>query len=183
MFGIFRKKTSHSLIQFTDLNFLSEEAKDRAVLGSARESNAVFVAWFPATMNRYRKLFAGSGIDENRVIDARSFSAAKFPGKEIIFLEHYPLRAKEEQLLQNTAQQEFKVYNSLTEPFFHFFGGDKMIEMMKKMGSDENETFQHAFISSAIRNAQHKLAKKIRSEQSASSQREWMDRNAGPAGH
>jgi hypothetical protein len=40
-------------------------------------------------------------------------------------VDHFPLWAKEEALVQNCMQEEFVFYNSLAEPIFAYFGGEK----------------------------------------------------------
>lgn len=79
----------------------------------------------------------------------------------VIFIEHYPLRKKEEELFQSLRLTEAKIYSSLDEPLFAHFGGYKIIAMMQKMGMHENESVQHSLVTSALKNAQEKIARKF----------------------
>ena len=179
-FSFFGRKNSGDFPkQFTDISFASLPAKEHAVTQYAKENpGSVFIGWFSQTLAEFRGLFAANGMDENRVTDAKHFSALRTGAGEIIFLEHYPLHEKEIALVRESTQQKFTVYNSLTEPFFTHFGSEKIIELMNRMGFGENEPLQHPMISTAVKNAQQKLAKKITIEQSAVSQQEWMRKNA-----
>ncbi len=182
MFNLFGKKKKENEHHFTDLIFISAKAKENALLELARtNSNAVFIAWFADTAQHFTGLFRQNGITEIRVDEARYFSASKYAGREIIFLEHFPLREKEEVLVQNCEQQKFAVYSALTEPIFTSFGGDKIIQMMERLGMKENEAIQHAFINSSIKNAQEKIAKKLTIEQPADSQATWFQKNVPSA--
>jgi preprotein translocase subunit SecA len=60
---------------------------------------------------------------------------------------------------------------------FKYFGGDKMIEIVHSMGMKDNEPLQHPLITSALKNAQEKIEKKIVIEQNALTQSDWFKRN------
>ena len=66
------------------------------------------------------------------------------------------------------------VYSSISEPIFQLFGGDKMIELMKKMGMKEDEMIEHEMISKSIMRAQEKIAETTTQYTSAKSQGEWL---------
>ncbi len=178
LFNLFRKKEVKPVQQFEDIVFISPPAKQAAVIAFAKQQpDYIFIAWFENTALLFQELFALYNLDEARIEEAKYFTAAKYTGRQIAFLEHHPLRAKEEALVQNCLQQRFTVYNSSTEPLFTQFGGERIIELMRRMGMDENESIQHKMISRSLEKAQSKIAKKINLEQTAGSQEEWMRRN------
>lgn len=97
----------------------------------------------------------------------------------VVFAEHYPLLQKEQALFKTLSLKEIPVMSSLDEPLFKYFGGEKLIETIKKLGMKDDEVIGHSFITSAIRNAQQKLEKKVRVEKPASTAEEWFALNVG----
>ena len=96
---------------------------------------------------------------------------------KVIFIEHYPLRDKEEDIYQKLGLQNAIVHSALDEPFMKAFGSEKIIDLMKKLGAKEEEAIQHSMISSSIKNAQEKLKKKISFERTCRSQADWIRHN------
>jgi hypothetical protein len=104
--------------------------------------------------------------------------------KEPVFLysEHYPLYSKEENCIRKMEQLtgskcSYGFYVSFDEPILKFFGGDRIIDMMKSMGMNENESISHSMITKSIINAQKKLEKKIVHEFTADSSEKWFKLN------
>jgi hypothetical protein len=181
-FGLFGKKDDNAFHKrFTNVIYASDLAKQNGIINYAQTNNdAIFIAWFTNTTVNFRKQFLTNNINEDRIVEAKSFSAAKYPTQKITFLEHFPLRAKEEALVQNCMQQEFIFYNSLTEPIFTYFGSDRIIDLMSKMGYKEGETIQHSMIDESLLRAQEKIAERVQFETNTSaSQSDWMLVNVG----
>jgi len=65
----------------------------------------------------------------------------------------------------------------LDEPLFSLFGGEKTIQLMRKMGMKEEEIIAHPMINRAIKNAQQKIASKVRAEVKADSAVDWFSKN------
>jgi hypothetical protein len=122
-------------------------------------------------------LFAGETSNEVTTFQANQVHASQLTGKKIIFVEHYPLLKKEQELIEKLALPEVFIHSALDEPMFAHFGGDKIVKMMKQLGMKEEQSVQHKMISQAIVNAQEKIEKKVSSEHLAGSQREWMTLN------
>ena len=176
-FNLFGGK-KESACSITDATYLSEEAKTNAIVNYAKENNsAICIAWFPDSVTLFKKLFAAKGLNESRVVEAKFYNALKHSGKELFCAEHYPLPAKEDEFLKRVPQKTIRVYNSITDPLFQIFGGEKVIDLMKKMGVKEDEVFSHDMISRSIRRAQEKLASSIPAERHAASQEQWFRRN------
>jgi hypothetical protein len=95
-FGLFGKKENNRFHKkFTNVIYASELAKQRGIIQFAQANNdAIFIAWFTNTAINFRKQFLANNINEDRIIEAKSFSVAKHNSAKIIFLEHFPLRAK-----------------------------------------------------------------------------------------
>lgn len=179
LFNLFGgKKEEKPAYSFNDITYVSLQAKCDAIAEClAKNPYAIGIAWFAETASKFKALFSAAGLDEERIIEARSYSALKYPDKQIIFLEHYPLHEKERDFVQHLQQKGFTVYNSLTDPLIWTFGGERLVALMKKMGMKEDEPISHNMVSSSIRKAQEKLASSVTVEQSGASQAEWFKRN------
>lgn len=174
MFNLFNKKQP---AKFQDIVWIHGPAKKSGLLTLLKDKpGAVLIAWFEETREEFSQFLQARGID-TPVYLYRELHASQASGKPIFLLEHYPLAEKERELFQNFTGQEILILSALDEPLFKRFGGDKIVDMMKKLGMDEAESISHNLISSAITNAQEKIAKKITIEQSARSAGEWLERN------
>jgi hypothetical protein len=153
-----------------DKVWISTEAKWRACLAMvAANPNCVLVTWFP---NTYELLVEKTG-NENQVIRAEQ-SVENRIDRMLIFAEHYPLAKTERELFERLNQKEIPIVSALDEPLFMHFGGERTIELMKKLGLKEDEPIGHSMISSSIQNAQKKLEKLVVVEQKANSAEEWF---------
>lgn len=134
LFNLFGSKKENSS-SFTDRVYMSSNAKQNAIVKLATDNpNTVFIGWFSVTINNTKTLFKQHQIDESRVIDYRHFHSGAVAGKEIVFLEHYPLSEKEKQFIQNIEQAKFIVFSAMDEPIFLHFGSEKMAPMLKMLG-------------------------------------------------
>lgn len=101
----------------------------------------------------------------------------EWAGGLILFLEHYPVYEIDVEQMQQAANQlrsdDIRFYLSLDSPLFSFFGGDRIKNMIMKMGGDDNDPLEHKMISASISNAQKKLSDKMTTEKKTSSEEEW----------
>jgi hypothetical protein len=134
--------------------------------------NCVLVTWFPKTY----QMLAQAGGNENQLIRAEQ-SVEKGIDTMLVFVEHYPLPKPEHDLFARLKQKEIPIVSALDEPLFMYFGGERTIELMKKMGMQEDEPVGHSMISSSIKKAQAKLEKLVVAEQRANSAAEWFQLN------
>jgi len=176
-----RKKIDDHRIVFTDKTFISTAAKWKACLGLADlEPDSLFICWFPESTKKLRELFSQHGLEESRVIEVRNLHSSQLLNKTPYMAEHHPLHEKEIGLVKNWGHSSVTVFNALDEPLFGYFGGEKIISLMKTLGMQEEESIEHGMVSRSILNAQEKIAKKLVVEQAANSQAEWMMKNIGP---
>lgn len=101
---------------------------------------------------------------------------------QILFCEHYPLFSKEKEILdklesQLNKQTETIFYSSLDEPIFLVFEGDRMKDLLQKLGLGKGECIQHPMITNSITNLQKKIESQIRVENKTESYQEWFLRN------
>ncbi len=184
-FNLFGKKSAGSGGEndstgsiFIDRAYVSTAAKMNACLELARkEPNYLFISWFGETARKFKDLFSQHEIDENRVTEARFIHPSLLQHKIPVFVEHYPLHAKEMELIKNWDAKNILVFSSLDEPLFKHFGSDKVIPLMKMLGMKEDEAIEHSMVSKSIIKGQEKIAIQVGLEHSANSQAEWMEKN------
>jgi hypothetical protein len=108
---------------------------------------------------------------------ARQVTANSVFDKTVIFLEHYPFRSKEENLMADWQPKEVFVLNSLDEPLFAMFGGDKITSLMQRMGMKSDEVMENPIIGRSLENAQRKIEKEVGIDSLANSAEEWFKKN------
>ena len=174
MFGLFKKSDGIAVI---DKVWMSKQAKWKACSAMmVLNPPSLFVAWFEETadeLSRYLSLPS----DKKTLMLASDLTSDTIQNRMVMFVEHYPLSSVEQNLFKRLNLKEVPVLLSLDEPFFQKFGGEKTVELMKKLGVKEDEVLGHAMIGKSIRNAQEKIASKVKSEKKAPSQEEWMKLN------
>jgi hypothetical protein len=177
MFGLFRKKNKGIVVR--DIVFKTQQAKYQALLAERRKDpTTVFVAWFDDSTDKLQRLFTEHG-QEAEVLSYKHLHTGMIAGRSVVFIEHYPMPAKEQQVFATIETGTVTVYSSLDEGLFRLVGGDHISAMLDKLGMDENEGLTHSMISKAIRNAQERIAAKLTIDQSANSMEEWMQKNTG----
>ena len=175
MFGLFKKSSSG--IPVVDKVWMSQKAKfDACVAMSAVQPETLFVTWFESTFYKLCDAFNLAGSSAH-IVMARDLVSQQTNGKMMVFAEHYPLPAKEQHLFKTLGLQEVPVLSSLDEPLFITFGGEGIIEMMKKLGMKEDEVVGHSMVTKSIRRAQEKIERKVKIENTADSQEEWFQKN------
>ncbi|HRH59013.1 MAG TPA: hypothetical protein PL045_00475 [Chitinophagaceae bacterium] len=176
MFHLFGKKEKSTSVK--DVIWLNKQAKNYACSEQLlSNSNTVFVAWFYDTANELDEFLQSTVHAANKVIMAKELNTALLRDASIIFVEHYPLKEKEEVLFTKLQLKEAIVYSALDDAIFLRFGGENIQQLMIKMGMGESEPVEHALITASIKRAQQKISKKVTIEQSALSQSEWLKVN------
>ncbi|MBC7849744.1 MAG: hypothetical protein H7Y31_08410 [Chitinophagaceae bacterium] len=161
----------------TDFIWMTRAAKHRGAIDLIKKHPTTIVAaWFNQTINEFQQ-DATTVIPGFTVRNMRQLVSPMVSNKTVIVLEHYPLRKKELAVWQQWKAERIFVLSSLEDPLFQFFGGDKIVDLMRKMGMQENESVEHALVSKALVNAQQKLDKTTINESTANSQEEWFTRN------
>lgn len=175
MFGLFKSKQKY--IPVNDQVWLTEAAKFRACQKMLRANpDTAFVVWFEGTAQVLRQNLS-LDADTANVLMAEHLNRERVTGKLLIFVEHYPLIEKEQNLFVRLELNNVPVLSSLDEPFFNIFGGDRMRELMYKMGTQEDEVIAHNMISKSIVRAQEQIAKKVTIEKTSTSAKQWFELN------
>jgi len=179
MFGLFKKKEDGIVI--TDKVVISEEAKLATLLKIWNaDRNTVFAFWFEESLDQAMAYFSQHTTENPPLLLVRELTSGQRAGRKPVFAEHYPLRKKEMDLYQQLGLEKVSVYSSLREPLFQQFGGDKIIHLMQQLGMKEDELIEHNMISSAIKKAQEKIESRTGIEQTARSQKDWIEKNYTP---
>lgn len=169
-------KSQASGAKIIDKVWMSADAKFNACKAMAEANPAcVFICWFQATYNQLKGF-----LSEENLLLASQAASLSAPDRMIVFAEHHPLLRRETELFKLLNLKEVPVLSSLDEPLFGRFGGDKTIELMKKLGMKEDEVVGSNLITKALRNAQQKIEKQVVAEQEARSQYEWFDLHLPP---
>lgn len=173
MFGLFKKKATEPNI--INKVWISKQQKWNSCLQLLKEKPAtLFVAWFDETYNELNQ-FLERHHYSSKVIMYRQVNMAD--AMNYVFAEHYPLAQKEQELFAKLNIAEATILSGLDEPFFQLFGSDKIVELLSKLGMNEDEAIEHPMITASIINAQKKLAKQILIDYTARSQKDWMEKN------
>jgi len=143
---------------------------------SSQNPGINFIAWFDATIEEFENYFSQAGM-QVPILKARTTNKTQIESAEVVFIEHYPMKNKEEQLLEQLGLNEVIFLTALDEPLLKYFGGEKLTKMMESLGMKEDEAIEHKLITQSIANAQEKIESKVLIEQSTRSQAEWMERN------
>ncbi len=158
--------------------WVSQALKWKACITMLHEKpETQFVVWFDETFNTLNTLLEPYGF-ANKVIMYRQ--ALITNAAHYIFVEHYPLATKEDELFTHLGIVNKTVLSALDEPLFKQLGGEKIISMMGLFGFKDDEVIEHELIDQAIARAQEKLKDKVLLEQSAHSQQEWLQKNIKP---
>jgi hypothetical protein len=160
--------------ELKDLVWMNSEAKLKGFLQLQQlHPEALYVAWFEDTQKEYEQI-SGHQIS---IKMAHGLLGSMTKDKIVVFLEHYPLRSREEVLVKHWQAKEILVLSSLDEPLFQCFGSSNIVPLLEKLGADTYEMLTHPLIGKSIQNAQGKLDKKMVVESKTNSAEEWFRKN------
>jgi hypothetical protein len=176
MLNLFKKKSSETKV--IDKIWMAQVDKWKACAELTRTNpDNFFVAWFDETRQQLEDIFIKENLPIQNILSAREAGTHQLKNKPFVFIEHYPLRSKEQLLFTSLQPSDILIYSALDEPLFMHFGGEKIIQMMKQLGMKETESIENSMLSNAIRNAQEKIEKKVLADQTSRSQNDWLSKN------
>lgn len=191
MFGLFKKSSNAPQAHYKF--FISEVEKYRFLatrMLEASDDKFVLLYHFENTRSEMERLLNAAKVsfdtDRNSgarilVLDAAEFLDSEIYGTpEIFVIEIYPLSARDSRIVQIALDKDYQLtfYASVDSAFFQLFGGERMLDLMQRMGMEPGEVIEHKFIDSAIIKAQDKIAKNLSVEQPVrDSLEEWMKVN------
>ena len=158
-FNIFKKKTPKGL-KDPKINvrvWINQEAKEKACTKMALADPAlIFIAWSKVTWDHFQEAFKAQGLP-NEVLLANDIIPSRMTGKNFVFLERHYDHDKEDKLLNSLKTNQVLVHVSLNDPLMAVFSGDRLLEMMNKMGVKEDEFIEHPMINKSIERAMEKI--------------------------
>jgi hypothetical protein len=170
LFGFFKS----SLVPRIDLVWTNKEAKLKGTFEFLQKQPIdIIFAWFEETRDYFSKSIKEKYDKELEIVLAQKIFPGNLQDKRILFLEHYPVFSKEQNLLADKGIQNLWFINSLEDPILSVFKGN-IGQVMKTMGLDENECLEHGLISKSIVSAQKKIEKKLRRDFHAKSGDDWI---------
>ena len=176
MFKLFRSGENNAKI--TDRVFIHQQGKWNYCLKIlSEEPKTIFIGWFDATIAELENIIASNNSSPVTILNAKTIHRSQVQGSPIIFIEHHPVKSKEELVFSELSLKEVIILTALDEPLIALFGGEKLPGIMQKIGMKEDEIIEHKMVSQSIANAQKKIEEKLVIEQSARSQAEWIERN------
>lgn len=142
-----------------------------------KDPKTSFIGWFDDTINELEKFLLEANNSTHSILSARSIQRPHVESIPIIFIEHHPMKRKEDILFSQLSLKEAVILTSLDEPLLSIFGGEKIIGILQKIGLKEDEIIEHNLVSQSIATAQKKIEERMTIEQSTRSQAEWIERN------
>lgn len=209
MFSFFGKKAT-PLIKLEDIVWANRSIRFTGLLQNIQktaETKPVFVVYFfedtqtllqevlKVAQKPYRFVSSADDVKDDKhilIFSAKEFihHSAKlknlFASKELVlvFAEHHPLNEPEEEVLLKLGDISLRAkvyaYTDFEDSLLKQFGGERVFEMMKKMGMNESESISHSLVSKAIKEAKKKIGEKVRHTQQANSSEEWFAKNYKP---
>jgi hypothetical protein len=174
MFKLFGKDNKPKIIDRVFVHMENKWAYCKKIL--TENSKIIFIGWFDDTITELENYLLQANIQAT-ILRARTTNKSQVESSQIIFIEHYPMKSKEDNFLEQINLKEAVFLTALDEPLLKYFGGEKLIMMMESLGMKEDEPIQHKMITRSIANAQEKIEAKVSIEQSTRSQAEWIERN------
>jgi hypothetical protein len=173
--ALFGGKDKSATANLRDKVLITRAGKEKVITGLVQANPATrLVYWFRETGQHYRQLLESAGLPTQGVIDARTIRVDESSAAQIVFIERYPMAAKEVETLANWPDQTYPAYSSLDEPLFLHFGSERIAGVMKSLGMKDDEAVEHGMISQSLARGQEKIANQVSFDQGANSQSEWM---------
>lgn len=171
MFGLFKKDSPSAKVN--DQIWMSSDAKWNACKKmQAVNPGCLWVAWFEATASELLAHVPGANV-----MIAEKINAPLNDKSMIIFVEHFPIAEREQNLFLRMNLTEVPVLSSLDEPLFQLFGGERTIKIMQRLGTKDDEVISHSMITKSINRAQAKIKSVVRYVKPATSAKEWFELN------
>jgi len=175
MFKLFQKDRKTKIV---DRVFAYQKFKWNYCLNiREKDPKTIFIGWFDDSISQLEQALSATNNTSANFLLARTTSRSQVEGSRIIFIEHHPMKSKEDIFFSQLGLEEAIILTALDEPLLSIFGGEKLIGIMQKLGMKEGEIIEHKLVSESIANAQKKIEQRMIIEQSARSSSEWIERN------
>ncbi|HYP29735.1 MAG TPA: hypothetical protein VE262_23685 [Blastocatellia bacterium] len=134
----------------------------------------------------------GGGVDKTAKVwlalapyfQPRAPMTSEGAGREgvcVLFAEHHPMASKDRSLIEALARMPCRskviFHAALTDGLLSHFGGEKLQDLLKRLGHKENACLSHPLVTGVIQRAQEKIDKQVDREIPARSEQEWFKYN------
>ena len=187
MFGLFKSKKE---IVVRDIVWKNETIKYDRILDKIKTSNkVVLLYYFEDTKAEMIKALSNnsyseqvSSVEKVAIIHANSImKSLSLHDRTPIFIEHFPSYKIEREildfLLNNLELKEIMFYVSLEDELFKYFGSERLIQMLERMGYKDDEAIEHSMISNSLQNAQKKIDEKVEFGTNSRNSKDWFKMN------
>ena len=179
-------------LKIIDFIWKTKEEKYRAIANKMFSGEAIILAcFFDDTKNELIQIAnvlqvpasaSLSSYEKILLLSADSLMHTNTSLKhQIIFVEHYPSFDIENETLLNINEifkhDRYTFFMSLDEPLFQYFGADRMVAILERMGFQENESISHKMLTESIKKVQQKVDKEAKSMQDTQNAKEWFALN------
>jgi hypothetical protein len=177
MFSFFKKKSgvkTPELVVFT-----TKVQLYKWLIDDCRDTTCVLFYFFDETGKELEVLLKAANIDNARPVEWSKAGGIAIPKKAYI-VELYPLSAPYDTLMERlTSHPDCQVVplSHLESPIFLKFGGERLMNVIGRLGMKENESISHSMVTRAVSNLQKKLDTKIVSEKKTASIESWFQEN------
>jgi hypothetical protein len=155
-----------------DWIYLSDDAKVNALKKLLLQfPDAILIAWFKDSVKKYSELL------NVEIGYAMQFNASTAKGKTILMLERYPSKKRDYEFAERLQPEKIIYLSSLDDPLLKLTGGDRIKNVLVKMGALEDEVLTHPMISKSLANAQEKIQKKMVTDPEVNSAEQWFALN------
>lgn len=151
MFKLFR---NNNRIKIIDRVFMNQRSKWNYCEKILTETpKTIFIGWFDETIAELENFIIPHGSSAITVSNARTIHKSQIEGSGLVFIEHHPMKSKEEIVFEHLGLKEVIILTALDEPLLLKVGGEKLIEIMQNLGMKEDEVIEHKMIGQSIANA------------------------------
>lgn len=196
MFGsLFKKKPKEPNPDY--VNYLSKLVKYKQVTLQLKElpedQITLLTFFFEQTGTEIRQLCSAAGVlyvEPSRgeqlamglnVVNVFDLSEKHLNAERVISMEVYPIYSVNRQLVDFFKDADVKTityYLGMDEPLMQLFGSERIIQLLRKMGTKDEESIQHPMVDKSIERAQLKLENNRNPHNPVrTSQEDWMDAN------
>lgn len=187
MFGLFKSKKE---IIIKDIVWKNETIKYKWIVDKIKTLNkVVLIYFFEDTKSEMIEALSNNSFTEHitgsekiAITPANTIlKSLSLHDRTPIFIEHFPSYKAEQEilnyLLNNLSIKEITFYVSLEDELLKHFGSERIVQMLEKMGFQDDEALEHNMISKSILNAQKKIDEQVKFGTNTRNSKDWFKMN------
>lgn len=165
-----------------DLIFLTNDEREKYLFEISQMHDVNIIVWFISDKKHLEEQISPD-FPNVKVYLYTSFSPEAInPNIPLVFWSRHPL-ASVEDITMDKLNNIYLLIGmiSIDDELIRYFGGERIKNLISKLGHKEGEILEHSIISSSIRRAQEELDKKVDNPVSANSASDWFILNLNPS--